>query len=68
MLAMATATATAAVRRGVRSVSGAAVRTGWVVRNRAGQVVVIYEGGAAQASAEEWAGGRGYQVESVSLD
>jgi hypothetical protein len=44
------------------------VRTGWAVRNRTGQVVVIYEGRDALTAAKEWAQTRGYQVEAVSFD
>ena len=40
----------------------------WAVRNRTGQVVVIFEGGTARAAAEEWAAARGLRVESVVLD
>lgn len=43
------------------------VRNSWAVRNRAGQVVVIFEGTGARAAAEEWALSRGYRVESVAL-
>ena len=43
-------------------------QTSWAVRNRAGQVVVIFEGGTARAAAEEWAAVRGFRVESVVLD
>jgi hypothetical protein len=44
------------------------VRSSWAVRNRAGQVVVIFDGTQARVAAEEWAIARGYQVESVVLD
>jgi len=44
-----------------------ALRVGWAVRNRAGQVVVIYEGATARAVAEEWAADREYTVEAVTL-
>jgi hypothetical protein len=44
------------------------VRTGWAVRNRTGQVVVIYEGQDALAAAKEWAESRGFAVEAVTLD
>jgi hypothetical protein len=44
------------------------VRTGWAVRNRTGQVVVIYEGREALGAAKEWAEARGYAVEAVALD
>lgn len=44
-----------------------AIRVGWAVRDRAGQVVVIYEGATAQAVAEEWASDRRYTVEAVTL-
>ena len=42
--------------------------TSWAVRNRNGQVVVIFEGSSARAAAEEWAAARGFRVESVVLD
>jgi hypothetical protein len=44
------------------------VRNSWAVRNRAGQVVVIFDGARARAAAQEWASQRGYQVESVAID
>lgn len=44
------------------------VRSGWAVRNRTGQVVVIFDGSRAKSAAEEWAELRGYQIESVVLD
>jgi len=44
-----------------------ALRVGWAVRNRANQVVVIYEGITAEAAAQEWATGRDYTVEAVTL-
>ncbi len=44
-----------------------ALRVGWAVRNRAGQVVVIYEGVTAEAAAQEWADDRRYTVEAVTL-
>lgn len=59
------------VRRTGRAGKGAAaadLRVGWAVRNRTGQVVVIFEGKTAQIAAEEWAGVRGYAVDAVSLD
>jgi hypothetical protein len=43
------------------------VRNSWAVRNRTGQVVVIFEGAGAREAASEWAASRGYRVESVSL-
>lgn len=43
-------------------------QSSWAVRNRAGQVVVIFEGGSARTAAQEWAATRGYRVESVVLD
>lgn len=47
--------------------SRVALQVGWAVRNRAGQVVVIYAGASAQAVAEEWASDRDYTVEAVAL-
>jgi hypothetical protein len=44
------------------------VRSSWAVRNRAGQVVVIFDGTQARTVAEEWASARGYRVESVEVD
>lgn len=44
-----------------------ALRVGWAVRNRAGQVVVIYEGITAEVAAQEWAADRDYTVEAVTL-
>lgn len=44
------------------------VRASWAVRNRAGQVVVIFDGTQARVAAEEWASARGYRVESVVFD
>jgi hypothetical protein len=44
------------------------VRNSWAVRNRVGQVVVIFEGTGARAAAQEWASTRGYRVESVPVD
>ena len=44
-----------------------ALRVGWAVRNRAGQVVVIYEGVSAQTAAQEWADDRSYTIEAVTL-
>ncbi|MDQ1436549.1 MAG: hypothetical protein QOK43_178 [Acidimicrobiaceae bacterium] len=41
---------------------------GWAVRNAVGQVVVIFEGHDAQAAADEWASGRRYTVQAVSVD
>lgn len=42
-------------------------QTSWAVRNRTGQVVVIFDGRDAKAAAEEWAGIRGYRIESVAV-
>lgn len=47
--------------------SRVSLQVGWAVRNRAGQVVVIYEGVTAQAVAQEWASDRDYTVEPVTL-
>jgi hypothetical protein len=44
------------------------VRSSWAVRNRTGQVVVIFDGASARSAAQEWAAARGYRVESVALD
>ena len=44
------------------------MRTSWAVRNRAGQVVVIFDGTQARTAAEEWATARGYRVESAVID
>jgi hypothetical protein len=43
------------------------VQSSWAVRNRTGQVVVIFEGTGAREAASEWAATRGYRVESISL-
>jgi hypothetical protein len=43
-----------------------AVRSGWVVRNRAGQVVVIFQGADAEQAAHDWEP-QGYRVEVVEL-
>lgn len=51
-----------------KAARAAELRVGWAVRNRTGQVVVIFEGKTAQSAAEEWAGLRGYAVDAVSLD
>jgi hypothetical protein len=48
--------------------TGTRVRSSWAVRNRAGQVVVIFEGTNARTAATEWADARGYHVESVVLN
>lgn len=60
----ATKTATAARAGGA---TDSALRVGWAVRNRVGQVVVIYEGATAQAVAQEWASDRDYTIEAVTL-
>jgi hypothetical protein len=44
------------------------VRTGWVVRNRSGQVVVIFEGHGARTAADEWAKMHHCSVDPVELD
>ena len=48
--------------------TGTQVRTGWVVRDRAGGVVVILTGADADAAADAWRHNRGYRVDAVELD
>ena len=43
---------------------GTLVRRSWVVRNRRGDVVVIFAGGEAETEAGEWRD-RGYLVSSL---
>ncbi|HZQ28817.1 MAG TPA: hypothetical protein VFA94_14065 [Acidimicrobiales bacterium] len=44
-----------------------AVHKGWVVRNKTGQVVVIFEGRDAHEAAQRWVGSKGYQVDEVDF-
>jgi hypothetical protein len=41
-------------------------RTGWVVRNAQGRVVVIFAGADAKDAAEQWAA-RGYDVATANV-